>query len=295
MNPVQLIFEHGVSVYLNQKGRWVISNTSDGKFVFVNPNNIQQEFDIRPILITYEYTHGKKIDLLMPKHITGRLLDIDVSEFMQSDLMKAKDHLKVMNIGYTTGAVIYHCKRLTHSYRKICDDFVGNKIPLINQQEKQIFSSQEEPYYEFDALITAARRAYDITRYILWKYFGPKNGSVPASFKKCLPLCHSLPVNLKERLESSWSRYGLKLTKYRDCVQHYSPIDFILSSAHMTRLKKMVWSTSLIIADNPEAKSKRGFTYNDKIDALSYAWEITTEILDIAKLIIKEASEKVKA
>lgn len=59
------------------------------------------------------------------------------------------------------------------------------------------FGSQHEPYYEFEALVTSVRRAYDSARYILWKEFHTGKGSTPSSFCDTLKLCKSIPIPLE--------------------------------------------------------------------------------------------------
>jgi hypothetical protein len=118
-------------------------------------------------------------------------------------------------------------------------------------------------------------------------------GSVPSSFPKTLKACNNLPDSLASRLDKSWSTFGKKVTEYRDCLQHYCPIGRELPYAHMQRLQGGVWSTSIWIPDNPEARSQREYRYDSRIDALTYGWQITNEILDVARSIIKEIPEKV--
>jgi len=84
-------------------------------------------------------------------------------------------------VDYTVGAVGYHCKRLAEVYAEISRHF-PNVIRFFpkNTTGLATFPYVPEPYYEFDALITAARRAYDSTRYLLWYSFGPRNSSTPS-------------------------------------------------------------------------------------------------------------------
>jgi hypothetical protein len=291
LKPVRFIFERGITIHLQDDGRWYFRASEKGSaHKEINPNDVAEAYKLLPVLITFELVEGTNVDFLLPKHIRSQLIDIGVSELSQSYSLESGDLGKVLNLGYITGAVIYHCKNLASIYSDICLRFsqmAGDHV----DGRRVIFSNQPEAYYEFDALITAARRSYDTTRYILWKYFGPGVGSVPASFKKCLPQCTGLPAPLKLRLSSSWDNYGEHLTDYRDCIQHYVPVDFGMSSANMTRLSDGVWSVSLLIPDNPKAKSKPQLSYSNKIDALSYSWEIATEVVDVAREIILEASK----
>ena len=90
---------------------------------------------------------------------------------------------------------------------------------------------------------------------------------------------------LAERLASSWSTHGEQVTDYRDCIQHYVPVDFPNSSIHMQKLDNGTWTAQMIIPDNPSTKARAQFTYDKMRDALSYGWEVATEVLEVAEAI----------
>ena len=62
----------------------------------------------------------------------------------------------------------------------------------------------------------------------------------------------------------------------------------------MKKLSGDVWSTSIFIPDNPEARSQKKFKFNSQIDALTYGWEITNEVLSVAHAIIDEIPDENK-
>jgi hypothetical protein len=47
-----------------------------------------------------------------------------------------------------------------------------------------------------------------------------------------------------------------------------------------------IWTCSVLIPDNPEARSAKKFTYKSNIDALTYGWELANEIVDVAYELI---------
>jgi hypothetical protein len=54
----------------------------------------------------------------------------------------------------------------------------------------------------------------------------------------------------------------------------------------MEELDGGVWAARLLIPDNPETPSKKKFEYHSKLDALTYAWELTTETVEVANAIV---------
>jgi hypothetical protein len=200
-------------------------------------------------------------------------------------------HFHQHHIAYLIGAVAYHCVRLSEIYV----DFVGSFAESCNTNAIHDASSQVNygrrgthagsPYYEFDAFVSAARRTYDVSRYLLWHSFGEKHDA-PTSFARTVPRCARLLPDVRERLTQSWETYGESITEYRDCLHHYVPIDFALDSVSMKRAPFGGWMARVRIPDNPKARSKSEFTYTGGRDALTFAHECATELLDVMNLIV---------
>jgi len=228
--------------------------------------------------------------LLLPS-TCGGIVDARISQLFEIALGKHVRPMRALNLSYLLGALRYHCKSLAERYSEICRNFAQHRAFEKRDSDNVILGMQEEPYYEFEALLTAALRTYDATRYIIWPTFG-LGGSTPSSFEKALPLCKDLPEKLKQQLNSSWARFGDKLKHYRDCIQHYIPIGSSRFCALMTRLKSGVWSTSIWIPDNPEVRSYEQFRYDCELDALSYGWELTNEMVDVVHSIVNAIPDK---
>jgi hypothetical protein len=189
--------------------------------------------------------------------------------------------LTSMNVQYVSGALVYHCQELALWYSKICDCAVGIGQISPWKNETLFLQGQSEAYYEFDALITAARRTYDALRYVMWSVFGQR-GHTPSNFRKTLDSCKGLPDKLGARLSESWDTHGVKLTDYRDCIQHYAPVSYGIETAQLTQVAGGTWSVLLRIPDNPETKSRRAFKFATGLDALTYGWEITSELIGLS-------------
>ncbi len=211
------------------------------------------------------------------------LLALGASTIMQHRF-EASTLYPAHHLEYLLGAVDYHCARLAELYVQIAANYCRiQKTPgFSTESDTGIFQNQTEPYYEFEALVGTARRAYDSMRYLLWPRFGSPNGSLPRSLEAVLKSHNKMPSELRQRLSKSWEQFGVPLTDYRDCLHHYVPIDFGLASAFMRRHSTGAWTTMIRIPDNPESRSKRRFTFNLNRDALTYAWELANEIFSIA-------------
>lgn len=297
-NPIQIIYERGLEIRLESDGLWYFQSVR-GQKVTADPSTIENIYGVHPIVTTVhvlsdvEGADYKDTFLVLPDGSLYELRLTDIHNELYGVGATYSERLieQINNVIYTVEALSYHCRRLAECYSGICRDYadhVLSRLPDGSELEASGYGGYDEkPHYEFDALVTAARRSYDVMRYLLWNYFGSGGGSVPASFYRTLPLCTKLLPSLSSRLQQSWSQFGVKLTDYRDCIQHYVPIGPGSDSSHvqMTKLQGVAWSTSFYIPDNPEAKSKKHFRYTSSLDALTYGWQLATEVLGIVLLV----------
>jgi len=304
MVPIRVIYEKGITAQFIGSD-WYIINTSSGLPEKIgNLEIVTQRYNVRPVIITERATesdgNSHEFDLLL-RTVNRESFGLKITDWEQysikigiSDKSIAFD--KFINIEYLLRAVEYHCIRIALLYAEACKKNAMLNL-LFNRnrddQREWIHTGVGEIYYEFDAMITAIRRTYDSYRYLLWHYFGTK-GSVPSSFYRTLECCPRMPITLKERLIESWSKHGEEVTSYRDCIQHYVPIDFGISSIIIQKFDEGILSIRAPIPNNPSAKSRYNFKYDMKKgdlsvgrDALTYGWEAANEVLEIAFAILE--------
>ena len=290
MQIIRAVFEQGVELRF-AGDRWIISSAPlAAGAVFASFSDVVTALSpLRPVLVTDKRSFGGDLTLLL--RCDGKeFFGVCVSDLMNRSL-SADMLYPVYHLAYLLGAVSYHCQRLAELYAQITARYCEiTQIPGHgNSNDVATFGYQTEPYYEFEALVGAARRSYDSIRYILWQRFGPGMGSTPRSLEMLLKTRSDIPETLHERLTASWQNFGLPLTHYRDCIHHYVPVDFGLASAFMSRHPLRAWTTIVRIPDNPEVRSKNRFTFILGRDALTYAWELADEILGVSIAAVEAA------
>ena len=283
MQTCRYVFEHGIELRAGV-GAWLISNASpDQQVSFDSPSHaIEHLHPMRPLLLTERRSYGGDVTWLL--RCDGRQLFAEgISTLMQRQL-DGSTLYPVHHLAYLLGAFGYHCQKLAELYVQLAARYCQiTQIPgHPNDGDVAYFSHEAEPYFEFDALLGVARRAYDSTRYLLWPRFGSGKGSVPRSLEALLKSSSHVPSALHSRLLASWTRFGVLLTDYRDCINHYVPVDFGLASVFMRRHSSGAWTTMVRIPDNPRVRSKNQFTFTLNRDALTYAWELDDEVLALA-------------
>lgn len=292
---VRQVYEKGIEIRLGEDGRLYFQSVQIGQSVEVMADP-KVTYGVRRILYTERLSSGEERTWLLSP--AQEILSLELTELSQIATRKGGRIEKAYyGIWYSAGAICNHCQRLAEAYASICRSFAS--IPIEGIESVVTFQSTSEPYYEFDALVTAARRSYNTMRHLLWHAFGEKY-SIPGSFEVVLRHCKRLPPGLTDRLNFSWSQFGEKTRAYRDCIQHYVSVIRSIPLAIMTRLPGGLWSTSCWLPDNPEVRSHdlwsdQQFQFSRRIDALTYGWELTNEIVDVAKAILREVPDEASA
>lgn len=286
----RVIFQQGIDLRLDDRGIWFFP-AAHPAVERLAPRAIIEKFGVRPVLAYQRTANYPDVPMLLPS-APGDVLGVQLTGLSQGAFQGPPvaifDALHIQNV---VGAVHYHCAALAERYGNVCTSHYEtfSRIPGHQMNDDRVnFGGQYELYYEFEALVTAAKRAYDATRYVLWRQFGPAKGSVPSSFDRTIENLPRLPSQLRSRLEQSWKSYGAGLKEYRDCIQHYVPLGGPAPYAALTR-KHGVWTIAVRIPDNPAAKSTKNFKYDLKLDALNYGWNVTIEIFEVAKAILAAA------
>jgi len=290
----RLVFERGLE--------WNDDPTSRPNSIVVDPlparigeiiDYFRNTFGVRPIIIGERINSWGGIQEVRQNLLSldsKQLLELSLSALTQNRVVLAAPvgyiFFPVHNLLYVLGSLIYHCRNLAVLYSDIANKNWRISEIMNRSSDGVSFQGQEEAYYEFDALITAARRAYEMSRYILWKAFGGEGGQ-PRNFETTLKACDGIPLLLRERLHESWTTYGVRLKEYRDCIQHYVPVDLGFATATLRRATDKSWRMQIMIPTNPQVHSKRDFTYDETLDALTYCWEVTNHLLTLAKDIIE--------
>lgn len=290
MRAIRVVFERGLEIHRDEMGLWSFL-PDHGTRLSMSPSEITQAYGVRPVLLAELHPSGREhVTLFSPSGREG----VNPSPLVEAALHGSMTWL-FRSLRYVLGAAFYHCGQLAQKYAQTWRSFHGSPVPFKAQSGVMNFVQhgfQEECYYEFDALVTSVMRCYGTMRFIIWRAFGVEEGQPkagpPNNFEKTLSACGGLPSFLESRLSQSWSVFGKRAKHYRDFIQHYFPLDRGFAQARMERLRGDVWSALMLIPDNPEDKSPNHFAYNSQTDMLTYTWELTNEILEIADLTIKE-------
>jgi hypothetical protein len=255
---------------------------------------IQGKHQLRPILATETQPTGD-LDLLLST--VGPALNIQLSDLYSPPKTDGSLLPRIFALAYDVGATLHHCENLAKVYESIVNSYQRiQAIPGFTKSDSELttFGYQQEPYYELDALLSAGRRAYDKIGHYVWHAFEGGGGGMPDNMSQLVERLKSCPQPLANHLTSSWLAVGAKLKDYRDCTQHFVSVDIGLGSGivMMKRLAGDVWRAWARIPDNPEARSRKKFSYALGLDALTYGWEVANEVIALATEAVTAAARK---
>lgn len=273
-----VVFERGVAFRRADNSEWLCESST--KYLSVSPADFRMQYGLRPIIAKMRGASG--FSLVFPA-CTGRFLNVQVSELHQLIAKNAANYFQITrSLMFLLDAVIYHTERLAAHY---VDTVAAHRQSPPHTDWDWAMATSNEAFFEFDALVTAVIRALDSTRNLVWRAYG-QNGSVPSSLRRTVNCCERLPNSVKERVENVWDNRLTHAKEYRDCIQHYVAVG-AGSWAKLTYIDDLFWTMSVRIPDNPEAKAATKFTYDRDLEAMTYAWELTTDLIGIAVLFIE--------
>ena len=277
----RIIFEQGVALHRDETSAWQYE--SEAGLHSISPSDITRQFGLRPITAKFRNSSAFSYSFVFPSR-AGKVLNVQLSEQQQQiyGMKPPTFFTATQSLFYLLYAVIYHCERLAENYAEHREQMI--KLPNPNNADR-VVSHCYEGFFEFDALVTAVIRAIDATRYVIWRKYG-RNGSVPSSFRRTIDNCTQLPHTLKQLAENLWDEHLSHAKEYRDCIQHYVSIGSS-SWAMLSRKKDFIWTMLLRIPDNPEVKSAKKFTFNRDLDAMTYGWELITDLFFLTGSIVQ--------
>lgn len=257
-------FERGLTLDRTATGSWRYLSSASILEVS-SPALVQSEHGVRPVFVV-GIAGGSRYAALMPSR-SGRLLDSYRSELSALP----------PSVAFAMGAMIYHTKALARWASVQCADYALS--PVFGSESPAMFSP-EEPYFEFEALLSSIVQGYEYTRVPLWKRYGTP-ASPPRNFRLALERAIRLPTELRERLQYSHDTTYTRAKDYRDCIQHN--VDFGSSSwAMMERRDPGVWTVLIRVPDNPETKSRKAFRFDTDLDALTLGWDYVSDFFAFA-------------
>jgi hypothetical protein len=287
----RIVFEQGATFFNGPDWHCACADTEDLK---VSPSSVQADFGLSPVLVEVEHPAPDPLVFLLP-HTFGRLLDIAIQEDELSveKLCRDSDHLheesraalyeEYRSVVYTASAAIHHCKRMGESYSQAVCRFSSQHEDL----KRGLMCGQTELFFEFDALISAVMRTLDSLRRPLWRRHGG-SGSCPSSFRRTVDNCRELPSQVQQMINDSWSKLFAAAKEHRDCIHHYVAPGAHRDFGRMHLREPGFWTMAVWLLDNPGARSPRQFTFDDRVDALTYAWKLTDGAIKLCKAVYSQ-------
>jgi hypothetical protein len=194
-----------------------------------------------------------------------------------------KDFYQEYDMRYCLRASLYHLNRVIDLYVEKCrllEQIHPDRPTEGNTNDSRIF-------FEVDAFLGAARRAYDAISNVIWKHLvgGPNRwDSAHDAVKWMKKHPGKVPTEVEQTYIESWDTSGAKLTDYRDYIMHHVPLTDGGETVWMNYFGGR-WGATMALPKNPEAKSRARSNLTKDIDALSYCHGVATELMRLAEFV----------
>ena len=143
-------------------------------------------------------------------HRVVQLVDVP-GPYSTSDLWDEHD------VRYCLRSGLYHLNRIIDMYMDKCRLFEEIYPDAIRGN-----AGDDRIYFEVDGFLGDARRVYESIRKVLWKHYPTPGRSRWRGIRETMnDPSKVFPPPFAALLEQSWTRFGEKLTAYRDCISHY--------------------------------------------------------------------------
>lgn len=180
-------------------------------------------------------------------------------------------------------AVTYHLGKLIDCYVGFLDWVAREHGSALQPSAAPRFGGEIAQYFEFEALITAVVRAYETARFPIWTAFGSET-KCPRSFVETIERSN-VPPPLNDCVAEAL-RSCMRAKQYRNCIQHHAHFGAVYQFSRIKQYNGLVWGAQTFIPDNPTAKSNDKFVYENRMDALSFGWALTSDLLrDLVDLV----------
>ncbi|HEX8276560.1 MAG TPA: hypothetical protein VF615_28225 [Longimicrobiaceae bacterium] len=284
-SATKVIFEHGLT-FRKVNHLWMCS-TAEQPASGVAPADFVSLSDFRPVYI--ELVHPTRPLMYLLSQDTGRVLDLRISDTIYKrewDRSNYNRHLQIVNAEYCLGLLLHHCKRLAEFYSSALEFWCSQHPDGVDRFEA---GGHFEIYYAFDDAVTASMRTLDSFRPMLWYGFGEK-GQMPRSFKKLtVSDAGHLPEDIKLAIHAMEDVVD-KAKEYRDCIQHYFSPGLRTNFADVQKVGIGFWTLTAWLPDSAETRSPLSFSYDQRTDALRFAWTVLDRIVGLFEVIARHVA-----
>ncbi len=236
---------------------------------------IYAEVPIPPITITHILSQdgSRAFDLQVQDAIYKR--SWDSTEYIRL--------LQIRNVEYCHLLLLHELKRLAMAY--------SNTLEMIHQFPTQtavqfLLGNSFVVYFAFDGVVTAAIRALDSLRPYLWYGFGER-GQMSNSFFRTVETSTRLPHRISRIVDTLRPRLT-DAKAYRDCIQHYFSPGLHTDSLQIDKHDPGFLTLSAWIPDSAASRATSQFRYAKNLDALSFSWDLVSDIILLLTAIAEE-------
>jgi hypothetical protein len=289
--------------------------------VFSSHTMFDKKYSLKPIAEIFKLPNSSKNNFIIA-------FSLPILEKIRNNLFecsKLAGSVSPFRIIFYLDSMQYHLSSMAEAYLEISNDFQISPLPpSFEYEEKDSFVANhkfcpkwleklpidklhcfalssrwvETIFYEMMAFLTSFRSLLDDLVKLMYIIPNFKAKIKRNSFHRLLEKDYPLPEYLGE-LKKSNKDWLIDAIDYRDCLIHFEMLSpSILPNLFVFHSQKNLVALQTWLPDNPSVNSRKYFTFNNKIEYLSYAYSTNMKTLEfvtkLSSYVLSECKLKLR-
>ena len=272
---VRIIYDRGLQLVKSDSG-WLVPSSERLQRVD-QPEEFQAGLDIRHIICDTEFN----VPFFRPR----RMFDPNGKPVSRARYLKGyveDSHRRIYKymVEHHLYCAVAHLGYLAEAYAGLAVLHNQNRWQLPEHvRDHSLAQLGDSALRHGEAVFTSLCSALDASRFLIWRENPKPPDSLPATLDRVMMLEDSEIRMILSPLETVWYEDGVKLMDYRDCAATHHPFTQLGGRSGALLNEADMWEVQIDLPDNPDARRKNAFTFDEQIDLLEYCWYTTCRVV----------------
>ena len=287
LQVVRVVAEYGLEFARDDAGTWVVVDRwRPGRKVDLG--QVWRKHRIRPVVAWVENRSGCVSPRVLPPDFQVDRLEAAPACLREMLAPTIGLPAGMFMYGYFVHAIVYRLRALAVAYARQAKVYPACFAdgPEVGRVGENMVAGAQEVSFEAEALITCAIRFVEALIEPFWQRFGDDSPR-PNGWCDALKRCSHCPEPLEARLQKAW-RSMKHLNQYRNYIEHVAPPGGVDPGSTVRRFGDLGDGAGFCLPDDPRVRDAKQATYKRQVDALSYCWEEVTNVIGIARDLLRQ-------
>jgi hypothetical protein len=265
---VRIIYDRGIQLLKAERG-WIVPSSERLQLVEY-PDEFEGGMGVRHIICDTEFN----VPFFQPR----RMFDPNGKPVSRARYLKGyveDSHRRIYKymVEHHLYCAVAHLGYLAEAYAGLAVLHNENRWRLPEHvRDHSLAQLNDSALRHGEAVFTSLCSALEASRFLIWR----ENPKPPPTLVETLELLmvseDSAMRMLLAPLETIWHEDGVALLQYRDCCAKHHPFTQLGGRCGAFLNDADMWEMQFDVPDNPDARDRRLFRFDEGIDLLEYCW-----------------------